>query len=255
MFKLWLNELSPIDGGNDYLGTNKELGCFRFEDRADGSSRVSLLGQGSQGVGERSSPAHGHDVTGPKLPRPPIGSRQSEQGQPFPRAPPPRFPLRADPTRTLASRRRRWAFAADWRQAVLQEVTPKQLGLSFGESEWAKRFQRFGFSPAVEFLFAVWRWPDRPAHRRLPVQSAWYHRLDDPPGLTTHQPDVLQQGMKARLRPQAGKHRAHPEPGEVGGPLGMGFLQQVERFGALVEADVNLGDSRRRDVALARETP
>ena len=32
-FKLWLNQLSPIDGGNDFLGTNKELGSFRFENR------------------------------------------------------------------------------------------------------------------------------------------------------------------------------------------------------------------------------
>jgi hypothetical protein len=34
--KLWLNEVGPIDGGNDFLGTNKELGSFRFADTPDG---------------------------------------------------------------------------------------------------------------------------------------------------------------------------------------------------------------------------
>ena len=61
--------------------------------------------------------------------------------------------------------------------------------------------------------------------------------------------------MKPRLCAQARKHGTHPEPGEVGGPLGMGLLQPVERLGALVEADVHLCDSRRRNVALAREAP
>jgi hypothetical protein len=45
----------------------------------------------------------------------------------------------------------KWAFAADWRQTVVQEVAPSQVGLRFGESEWARRFEGFGFNPALSF--------------------------------------------------------------------------------------------------------
>ena len=62
------------------------------------------------------------------------------------------IPVASRPDEAFGKPASTWAFAADWRQAVLQEVTPKQLGLSFSESEWAKRFQRFGFSPALSFF-------------------------------------------------------------------------------------------------------
>jgi hypothetical protein len=47
--------------------------------------------------------------------------------------------------------RNQWAFAVDWRQTAVQEVTSGQIAFTFGESEWAKRFEGLGYSPMLSF--------------------------------------------------------------------------------------------------------
>ena len=148
--KLWLNELSPTDGGNDFLGTNKELGCFRFEDRSDGS-RVF-----------RSWDKELKELVSGRVPRTATAdaaraaqnayrAAAARAGTTVPTTTAATIPVASRPDSEMDKPARRWAITVDWRQAVLQEVTPGQVGVSFGESEWGRRFGGFGFTPALGF--------------------------------------------------------------------------------------------------------
>jgi hypothetical protein len=149
--KLWLSELSPTDGGNDFLGTNKELGCFRFEDKNDGTREfrswdkqlkglvsgkvlrtISTEGAAATKAGYRSAGQRAKtDVPTSTAVMIPVASRPDEEG---------------------GKPAHQWAIAVDWRQCVLQEVTPAQVGIAFGDSEWARRFQSFVFTPTLSFF-------------------------------------------------------------------------------------------------------
>ena len=59
--KLWLSELSPTDGGNDFLGTNKELGCFQFEDLSDGTRKFRSWDKELRSLVSGESVAHAFD--------------------------------------------------------------------------------------------------------------------------------------------------------------------------------------------------
>ena len=61
------------------------------------------------------------------------------------------MPVASRPDKDFGKPARRWAIAVDWRQSILQEITPGQVDVRFGESEWGKRFGGFGFSPALSF--------------------------------------------------------------------------------------------------------
>ena len=61
------------------------------------------------------------------------------------------IPVASRPDENFGKPARKWAIAVDWRQTVLQEITPSQVALSFGESEWGKRFGGLGFTPALSF--------------------------------------------------------------------------------------------------------
>ena len=52
--------------------------------------------------------------------------------------------------KTLASRRANGPLRPTGARQV-QEVTPAQVGLRFGDSEWGRRFEGFGFTPALSF--------------------------------------------------------------------------------------------------------
>lgn len=148
--KLWLSELSPTDGGNDFLGTNKELGCFRFEDTIDGARefrswdkelRTLVSGRVLRTVASDAAKAAtaayrlAADRAGTAVPDStvatiPVASRRdSEVGQPA----------------------HQWAIEVDWRRIALHEITASQARLTFGESEWATWFHRLVFSPALSF--------------------------------------------------------------------------------------------------------
>jgi hypothetical protein len=149
-FKLWLNELSPIDGGNDYLGTNKELGYFQFEDRSDGmrefrswDKNLSALVSGAVPRTVTAESAHAGKVA--------YAFAAQRAGTTLPSSTVTTIPVASRPDEDVGRPASKWAFAVDWRQIVLHEVAPGQVGLRFGESAWAKRFGGFGFRPALSF--------------------------------------------------------------------------------------------------------
>jgi hypothetical protein len=151
VFKLWLNELSPIDGGNDYLGTNKELGCFRFEDKADGTREFRCWDKDLKAL-VSGTVSRTVTVDAARIAETAYRFAAQRAGTAVPTSTATTIPVASRPDEDFGKPASKWAFAADWRQPVLQEVTAKQLGLSFGESEWARRFQRFGFSPVLSFF-------------------------------------------------------------------------------------------------------
>jgi len=140
-FKLWLDQLSPIDGGNDYLGTNKELGSFRFEDGADGS-RIF------RGWDRELKP-----IVSGRVPRGKVAPRTRGGGN-GPNVTAATMLVASRPDADVDKPACKWAFAVEWRGPVLQEVTPNQVALSFGDAEWAKRFEGLGFTPALAFYAA-----------------------------------------------------------------------------------------------------
>lgn len=146
--KLWLNQLSPIDGGNDYLGTNKELGSFAFTNTADGrrefrcwDRELKELVSGtvpctaSADASARLNQAYHHAVShaGSTLPDNPVrtipvASRPDSGGPATP-----------------------WGFTVDWRRIVFHTVSPGEVGLRFGEAAWGRLFESLGFTPALSF--------------------------------------------------------------------------------------------------------
>ena len=179
MFKLWLNQLGPIDGGNDYLATNKELGTFQFTDRPDGtrefrswdnalcelvSGRVPrtmadparMLADYSEASRHAATPGSSATTTIP------VASR----------------PDGSDGAATT------WAFAVDWRHPMLQEVTAAQVGLQFGPVEWARTFERLGFEPSLSFYAPagvgeiIQRVGDAPFERPHTVGTSRHRKTD-----------------------------------------------------------------------------
>ena len=150
VLKLWLNELSPIDGGNDYLGTNKELGSFRFEDRTDGSREFHAWDKDRKAVVSGSVP---RTITSEASKAVEASYRMAAEraGTSITTTTMTTIPVASRPDEDFGKPACKWAFAADWRQTVVQEVTPAQVGLRFGDSEWGRRFEGFGFTPALSF--------------------------------------------------------------------------------------------------------
>jgi hypothetical protein len=140
-FKLWLDQLGPIDGGNDYLGTNKELGSFRFEDGADGN-RIF------RGWDRELKP-----IVSGRVPRG-KGGPSTRGGANGPNVAAATMLVASRPDADVEKPACRWAFAVEWRSPLVQEVTPNQVALSFGDAEWAARFAGFGFTPALAFYAA-----------------------------------------------------------------------------------------------------
>ncbi len=148
--KLWLSELSPTDGGNDFLGTNKELGCFQFEDLGDGTrqfrswdkelkalvsgkvSRTFSMGAGAAKAAYRAAA----DRAGTTVPHTTTAT----------------IPVASRPDEDVGKPARQWAIAVDWRECVLQEITPARAGVVFGESEWGRRFRDYAFNPSLSFF-------------------------------------------------------------------------------------------------------
>jgi hypothetical protein len=151
VFKLWLNQLSPIDGGNDYLGTNKELGWIEVSDRGSGIREFRCWDRTLERLVSGTVP---RTVT-PEVARAGRAAYQAaaeRAGSALPASTVSTIPVASRPDQDAGKPACRWAFAVDWRQAILQAVTPDQIGLSFGESEWAHRYERLGFTPALSFF-------------------------------------------------------------------------------------------------------
>lgn len=148
--KLWLNKLSPTDGGNDNLGTNKELGCFSFEDKSDGSREFRSWDKELKALVSGTAP---RTVTADiaKAVKAAYRTAAVRAGTAVPTSTVATIPVASRPDEDFGKPASKWAIAVDWRRTVVQEVTPIQVGVRFGESEWGRRFKGFGFSPALSF--------------------------------------------------------------------------------------------------------
>jgi hypothetical protein len=149
--KLWLSELSPTDGGNDFLGTNKELGCFSFEDKSDGTrefrswdKNLKTLVSGSVLRTISTQAALGAKAA--------YGVAAERARTVVPTAAVTTIPVASRPDEDFGKPARQWAIVVDWRRIALQEAGPDQVALTFGESAWARRFHGFVFRPALSFF-------------------------------------------------------------------------------------------------------
>jgi hypothetical protein len=147
-FKLWLNELGPIDGGNDYLGTNKELGCFEFANRTDGRREFRSWDRHLTPVVSGMVPGAVTAAAPAALAAYTEAARHA--GTAVPAGTTTTIPVASRPDGDSGPATK-WAFVVDWRHCALQEVTPAQVGLQFGENEWARTFDRMRFTPALSF--------------------------------------------------------------------------------------------------------
>jgi hypothetical protein len=150
VFKLWLNELAPIDGGNDYLGTNKELGCFRFEDRDDGTRTFRGWDKDLKALISGSVPRT-MTAEGTRAAQSAYLEAARRAGTTVPTSTVATIPVASRPDDDVDKPATIWAFAVDWRRCILQEVAPSQVGLCFGDSAWARWFEALRFTPALSF--------------------------------------------------------------------------------------------------------
>ena len=148
LLKLWLDQLSPIDGGNDFLGTNKELGSFVFTDTDSGTREFQAVDK------------HGQWLVRGKLPRSNTPGeamaaraayRDAAQvaGTPMPVSTLALVPVASRPDHALGKPATPWAFAIDWRRPVMREVLPAEVDLRLGDGEWGQRFASLGFTPML----------------------------------------------------------------------------------------------------------
>lgn len=145
--KLWLNQLSPIDGGNDFLGTNKELGSFRFENR-DGVRSFRAWDKQLEPVVSGAVPIGGSGL-GPEA-MAAYREAAARAGSALPSSTATTIPVASRPDGKDEGPATKWAFAVDWRSFTFRELTQRQAGLRFGRSEWPAVFER-QFSPALSF--------------------------------------------------------------------------------------------------------
>lgn len=150
VFKLWLNELSAIDGGNDFLGTNKELGCFRFGDRSDGAREFRSWDRELKALVSGVVPG-AISADAARAIEAAYRAAAASAGTDVPASSVTTIPVASRPDRDVGKPACKWSFAVDWRKTALAEVTPSQVGLRFGDAEWARRFGGFGFTPALSF--------------------------------------------------------------------------------------------------------
>ena len=147
LLKLWLDQLAPIDGGNDFLGTNKELGAFVFRDTA-GTREFQAVDKDGMWLARGVIP---RTFT-------PAGAAAAREGH---RAAAGSAPVNVS-TNTLAAvivasrpdqaagkPATKWAYAIDWRRPVVREVSPAEVALRLGDGEWGRRFRDLQFTPML----------------------------------------------------------------------------------------------------------
>jgi hypothetical protein len=147
--KLWLSELSPTDGGNDFLGTNKELGSFRFTDLSDGTREFRSWDKELKALVSGKVPRK--ITTDAAAVNAAYRVAADRAGTIVPNSNVATIPVASRPDADVGKPAHQWAIAVDWRQGVLQEITPRQAGVIFGESEWGRRFSNFGFTAGLSF--------------------------------------------------------------------------------------------------------
>lgn len=148
LLKLWLDQLSPIDGGNDFLGTNKELGAFVFSDQPNGTREFQAVDKEGQWLVRGKIPrtsAPGEAFAA----RSAYNDASVAAGTKVPAGTLTVVPVASRPDHALGRPATPWAFAIDWRRPVMREVLPTEVGLRLGEGEWGQRFANLGFTPML----------------------------------------------------------------------------------------------------------
>lgn len=148
LLKLWLDQLSPIDGGNDFLGTNKELGSFVFTDTQTGTREFQAVDKDGQWLVRGKLP---RTTTPAEAMAARAAYRDAAQvaGTTVPASTLAVVPVASRPDHALGQPATPWAFAIDWRRPVLREVLPAEVDLRLGEGEWGQRFASLGFTPML----------------------------------------------------------------------------------------------------------
>jgi hypothetical protein len=135
--KLWLDQLAPIDGGNDFLGTNKELGAFVFRDTAGTREFQAVDKDGmwlARGVIPRTFTSAGAAAAR-------AGNVSTNRlGA---------FLFASRPDQAAGKPATKWAYAIDWRRPVVTEVSPADVALRLGDGEWGRRLRDLQFTPML----------------------------------------------------------------------------------------------------------
>jgi hypothetical protein len=148
LLKLWLNQLGPIDGGNDFLGTNKELGAFVFKDTEHGTREFLSVDKHGKWLARGVIP---RTITpgGAVAARAAYRAASAAAGTTVPAGTLAAVPVASRPDHELGKPATKWAFAIDWRRPVVQEVSPDQVDLQLGDGDWGQRFANLQFTPML----------------------------------------------------------------------------------------------------------
>lgn len=150
MLKLWLDQMRPIEGGNDFLGTNKDFGSFTFQDNGFGAREFSASDKVGKGLVSGTIPFT-LTPAGAEKARESYAAAAERAGTRVPSGTLVGVPVASRPDEDFGKSASQWAFTIDWRRPVAQDVQPRQVNLRFGESEWGRRFGSLGFTPAFAF--------------------------------------------------------------------------------------------------------
>jgi hypothetical protein len=148
LLKLWLDQLSPIDGGNDFLGTNKELGAFVFRDTQGGTREFQAVDKDGMWLARGAIP---RTIT----PAGAAAAREAHRAAAaggdtnLPTGTLAAVLVASRPDHAFGKPATKWAFAIDWRRPVVREVSPAEVQLRLGDGEWGRRFQDLQFTPML----------------------------------------------------------------------------------------------------------
>jgi hypothetical protein len=150
MLKLWLDQMRPIEGGNDLLGTNKDFGSFTFQDKEPGAREFSASDKVGKWLVSGTIP---FTLT-------PEGAEKAKEAYAVAaeragiRVPSETFvgvPVASRPDEAFGKPASQWGYTIDWRHSVAQEVEPRQVNLRFGDSQWGRLYGGLGFTPTLAF--------------------------------------------------------------------------------------------------------
>jgi Acetoacetate decarboxylase (ADC) len=148
LLKLWLDQLAPIDGGNDFLGTNKDLGGFVFNDTQNGTREFQSVDKDGRLLARGVIP---RTITpgGAVAARAAYHQASAVAGTSLPAGTLTVVPVASRPDDEFGNPATKWAFAIDWRRLFMQEVLPDQVKLQLGDGEWGQRFANLRITPML----------------------------------------------------------------------------------------------------------
>ncbi len=150
MLKLWLDQMRPIEGGNDFLGTNKDFGSFTFQDNGFSALKFSASDKMGKWLVSGMIPFT-LSLSGAEKARKAYEAAAERSGTRIHSGTLVGVPVASRPDEDFGEPASQWGFTLDWRRPVAQEVQSRQVNLLFGDSEWGRLFDGLGFTPALAF--------------------------------------------------------------------------------------------------------